>query len=119
MRIATFVTPGGHTCTLSAFPGDVGGLEANVRRWLGQLGVASPAEATLASFLGEVESLATEAGAAGSFLDFRAWEGLEAEAMLAALLEKEGFTVFLKLTAPPADLTAEEERFRALFRSLR
>jgi hypothetical protein len=39
MRIATFQTPQDVDVAVTAFPGDVGGLVANVNRWRGQVGV--------------------------------------------------------------------------------
>jgi hypothetical protein len=39
MRIATLVTDGGLEVAVTAFPGDVGGLLANVNRWRGQVGL--------------------------------------------------------------------------------
>ena len=39
MRLATYVVTGSTTCVISAFPGDVGGLEANIQRWRGQVGL--------------------------------------------------------------------------------
>lgn len=117
MRIASFVTGDGRECTLTAFPGDVGGLEANARRWLGQLGAPAPED--LPGILQTTETLSTDSGLAGQLLDFRGMVAGEGDAMLAGVIKKDHFTIFVKLIAPPQVLTAEEERFRALCRSIR
>lgn len=39
MRIATYTAPNGTEVAITAFPGDVGGLVANVNRWRGQVGL--------------------------------------------------------------------------------
>jgi len=41
MRYATFITPQNLEVTVAVFPGDVGGLLANVNRWRGQVGLES------------------------------------------------------------------------------
>ncbi len=41
MRYATFLTPQNLEVTVAVFPGDVGGLLANVNRWRGQVGLDS------------------------------------------------------------------------------
>ena len=41
MRIATFRAANGQEIAVTAFPGDVGGLLANVNRWRGQVGLES------------------------------------------------------------------------------
>ena len=117
MRIATFATEDGRECTLTAFPGDVGGLEANARRWLGQLRVPEPGN--LAAFVEAAETLSSRAGLEGRLLDFRPLVAGDGDAMLAAAFRKGDFTVFVKLTAPAAVLADEEARFRDLCLSLR
>lgn len=44
MRIATYQTTSGVEVAVTAFPGDVGGLVANVNRWRGQVGLDSTDE---------------------------------------------------------------------------
>lgn len=47
MRIATFKAPNGLEVAITAFPGDVGGLLANVNRWRSQVGADPVTEDTL------------------------------------------------------------------------
>ena len=49
MRYATFLTPENIEVTVAVFPGDVGGLLANVNRWRGQVGVDPIQESELHS----------------------------------------------------------------------
>jgi len=55
MRFATFMTPSGIEVTLAVFPGDVGGLLANVNRWRGQVGLSSIPEAELYEYAKQIE----------------------------------------------------------------
>lgn len=123
MRMATFtVTSGGHsaTCTLVRLSGAAGGLEANARRWIGQLGLAVPEDAALSAFLERQVRVESEGGYAGTVVDLaelgRASDG---SSMLAALIDLQGATLFVKLTGPADLLAAEKDRFIALCRSLR
>lgn len=120
MRLATFlVGPERAECTIVGFPGDVGGLEANLRRWLGQLQAEASDEA-LARFARNPDSFASEGGLTCLLYDFAAILPAEAAtSMLATVVPMEGQTFFVKLTGPRALLQQERERFAALCRSLR
>lgn len=59
MRRATFLVKGadGQTAEIavSAFPGDVGGLMANINRWRGQIGLAPAAPDEISGFTSDLE----------------------------------------------------------------
>jgi len=55
MRFATFNTPQNVEVTLAVFPGDVGGLLANVNRWRGQVGLNSIQEEELGEHAQQIE----------------------------------------------------------------
>jgi hypothetical protein len=117
MRLATFTLPGGE-CSITAFPGDTGGEEANLRRWLGQL-QASPTPAQLVQLGAAAVPFKTEAGWEGKLFDLTA--ALPADAasgMRAAIIPVQGQTVFVKLSGPPALLAEQAEALLALCRSL-
>lgn len=123
MRMATFVVESGDqtaTCTLVRLSGAAGGLEANVRRWIGQLGLAMPDDAALAAFLGNQLRLESDGGFSGTVVDL---SGLgtasDGSSMLAALVDIRGATLFVKMTGPAALLAAQKEQFIALCQSLR
>ncbi len=120
MRMATFlVGPDRKECTIVSFPGDVGGIEANLRRWIGQL-QATVADDALAKFARAPETFQSEGGLGCLVYDF---SGLlpagSAQSMLAAIVPMDGQTVFVKLMGPRDLLAAERERFLSLCRSLK
>ena len=119
LRLATFLVREGVECTVTAFPGAVGGLEANVRRWLGQLQVPDPGHEALAAFIAGAEIVETEGGRSGRLLDFRRLVPHAEVAILAGVFPGDDATLFVKLAAPPDVLAAEATRFEALCRSLR
>ncbi len=55
MRYATFMTQPGIEVTLAVFPGDVGGLLANVNRWRGQVGLGPIQENELSDVAKPIE----------------------------------------------------------------
>ncbi len=118
MRLATFRIGAGE-CTVTAFPGDVGGLEANLKRWLGQLNVAAE-DATVSAFARAPLTFHSEGGLPCLVFDFAALLPPDPPlSLLACVVPMEGQTAFLKFTGPPALLDAEREHFHALCRSLR
>ena len=56
MRIATFATQTPVEVTVTAFPGDVGGVLANVNRWRGQIGLAQINEESLHDSIEHLEN---------------------------------------------------------------
>jgi hypothetical protein len=120
MRMATFlVGPDRAECTIASFPGEVGGLEANLRRWAGQLDATVPDDA-LARFARSPETFESEGGLPCLVFDFAALLPADAPAsMLAAVVPMEGVTVFVKLMGRPALLAEQKAAFASLCRSLR
>ncbi len=55
MRYATFMTQPGIEVTLAVFPGDVGGLLANVNRWRGQVGLGPIQENELSDVAKQID----------------------------------------------------------------
>src|SRR5208283_5637634 len=56
MRKGSFAVGGGAEVAITAFPGDVGGVLANVNRWRGQAGLAPVDEASLGQVTTAIES---------------------------------------------------------------
>ncbi len=124
MRIAAFAIDrdgAKGTCTIISLGGAAGGLEANVRRWLGQLKVEAPPPNQFFAFLERQERIKTEGGYEGVLVDLTQIgdEAPDADSMLAALFTVDGSTLFVKLAAPRALLVKEREAFAKLCRSLR
>ncbi len=120
MRLATFkVGASGAECVITVFPGDVGGLEANLRRWLGQLQVNVP-DAEVAKFSRAPETFKSEGELPCLVYDFVALLPAEKpDSLLAAVVPLEGSTAFVKFAGTKALLAAEKENFLALCRSLK
>lgn len=101
-------------CSITAFPGDVGGDLANVNRWLGQLQQPPIDGAALQNLLTtlqvnglEVRLVELTGGAAG-----------DPQRMLSAIVPFANATWFFKLTGPDATVKAEKQAFLSLVRSI-
>jgi hypothetical protein len=118
MRLATY-TAGNSECVLYAFPGDVGGIEANLNRWRGQMGQPplSPEEIAALPAL-------TVLGQEAKVLDVQGdYTGMDGRAhtnqrMLAIAVLHKGFGIFVKLTGPAEEVAAEKSNFAAFCESL-
>lgn len=119
MRLATLRPDGAEgDCTIVVLGGVAGGTEANITRWLGQLGVELSDE-DLASFIAGAEELQSEGGLSGKFYDFTSLVGGEGDsAMLAGVFEIGRRTAFIKYTAQRNVLETHREGFLELCRSL-
>lgn len=116
MRIATW-TVEGQECTLMSFPGDVGGDEANIRRWLGQIGQAVPAEA-IAAFVAAPSRFTTAGGYEGRLFDFADLPGATGKSVLAAIIPIGDQSAFVKLMGDAKIIARQKPAFEALCRSI-
>lgn len=124
MRTATLWIEDGATqaeCTLIVLTGDVGGLAANVVRWLEQVQLPVPAAAELEAYLEALPRFTTAGGSTGVLIDFDEWVSADdARSTLASIISLEqGQTLFIKLTGPAALLRREKTNFIALCESIR
>ena len=116
LRLARFGLPGGGESTVVVLTGDAGGVEANVRRWLTQLGLDLPPE--------RVRSLLDDATSVRGDLDFALFDftplvsGRDATAFLAAIASAGGQTMFVKAEAPAGVLGEQRAAFIELLSSL-
>lgn len=96
----------GVVITVSAFPGDVGGLLANINRWRREVGLPEIAAADLPANTGAVT---TTAGAA-TLVDFRGTDAKTGQParLIAAVVPQGGQTWFYKLKGGEA--AAEEQK---------
>jgi len=105
MAVASFDVSVGEVkseCVVSKFPGDVGGLVANINRWRGQVGLPS---------LGETEAIASAESMVTPFgkIYYLKLENASAQkAMLTAILPGDDFVVFVKMM-PPIHLVSQLE----------
>jgi hypothetical protein len=97
--------------TLSAFPGDVGGLGPNVNRWRQQAGLAPLEEAAAVGLVKAVTFL----GKAGSSVELAGPE----RAILCFFNLNEEFSIFLKMDGTPGAVAAGKPAFEAFAASLK
>ncbi|HVY62435.1 MAG TPA: hypothetical protein VHF22_12320, partial [Planctomycetota bacterium] len=99
-------------CYVAVLGGAAGGTFMNVNRWRSQLGQGSLSEEQVAA-LRKVKVLGTEAPlveVAGNYTDMRG-EAHEGSMLLATMAPLDGYTVFVKMVGPEAEVRAERERF--------
>lgn len=116
MRIATWMVEG-QECTLMSFPGDVGGDEANIRRWLGQIGQTVPAEA-ITAFVASPTRFTTAGGFEGRLFDFADLPGATGKSVLASIIPIGDQSAFVKLMGDAKILARQKAAFEALCRSI-
>lgn len=114
MRHATYTAGEGANkveVVLSSFPGDVGGLWANVNRWRGQVGLGPIPQDQLAANVQAFEV----PGFVGHTMRLKG----EAQHMLGAAIKevKAERTWFIKITGTPAAIDAQEAAFVAFAKS--
>jgi hypothetical protein len=121
VRLATFSVAGNGDvdCYLTSLSGNAGGIEANVNRWRGQLGLppATPEELAAMPKIEMLGRQATLVEAAGEF------QGMDSEArpgwmLLGAVVELDGETLFAKMTGPEQAVRAEKDLFVSFCNSI-
>lgn len=114
MRLATYEMQGPSgpvEVAISRFPGDVGGMLANVNRWRGQVGLPPASEADLA---GMIEPFETP-GFKGSLLHI---QGVEQHIVVASIFEAgANQTWTVRVSAPPAIAEAVKPEIFAFART--
>ncbi len=114
MRRGSFrVTQDGESVDISitVFPGDVGGLVANVNRWRGQIGLPALAPEEIAPLVASLPW----SGGVGQLVDIRS----ETTRTLSAILPYGGNSWFIKMTGPIALVEAEKPAFLEFIGSIR
>jgi len=123
MRLATLTTSRGDqvaTCTLITLGGTAGGLEANVRRWFGQLKLDVPNGDEFTAFLERQERIQSEGDFEGVLVNLTEFgPASDGSSMLAALFSVNSTTLFIKMTGPLELLVAEKDHFAQFCKSLR
>jgi len=100
--------------SITAFPGDVGGLSANVNRWRGQVGLEPIGD----SEVGRVTEGLDANGLHFTLVDFAGAQGAGQQRILAAFAPWQGGTWFFKLTGPAALVEDEKPAFVAFLRTV-
>ena len=120
MRKATFIITGASAdeqaeLAVTAFPGDVGGLLANVNRWRGQLQLPPVDAAALHSTLThlDINTLHVE------LVELVGPEAPDRKRVLGAIVPVKGSTWFFKLTGPDAFVAGKKADFLGFLQTLK
>jgi hypothetical protein len=118
MRLGSFTADGSNggsaDISVTAFPGEAGGLSANLNRWRGQLQLPSLSNDELASVIQrtEIENVPTY------LVDFQtADKNLKPSRILGAVFQTADRTWFVKMTGPPDLLESQRQKFLDFVRS--
>jgi hypothetical protein len=111
MRKGSYGVAGGAEVAITAFPGDVGGVLANVNRWRGQAGLDPVDDAGLAQATTAIESNGLH------FLLVDVSNG--SSPLVAALVPWNGGTWFFKLTGSADAVTRAKPAFLAFLKTVR
>jgi len=117
MRKGSFAVKGGGAeadLSITAFPGDTGGLLANLNRWRGQVSLPPLAEAQLGA---SIEHLALGPLQA-ELVDFAGTVNGAPTRLLGAVVPHNGETWFFKLMGPDALVAAQKPAFREFLRTV-
>lgn len=125
MRIATFKradNPDAIDVSIVTLSGPAGGLEANLTRWAGQISLDLTANDGLSKLIDSAQILKTQNGLELKIFDFtQLQKGLDQseKSTVAAMVEINGSTVFVKMTGTVKTVTDNLESFKTLSRSVR
>ncbi len=125
MRLASFTaadSDGNIECAVISLAGQAGGLESNVLRWMGQIGISPPPEAELKQFLSNQKKITTQDGFPAAVIDLtqlQASENAQAPSMIAAIIELPAMTIFVKMTGSRGAVLKNRDQFEALCGSLK
>ena len=123
MRMASFhpvANPQAMDCYIIALAGPAGGLEANLQRWLGQLGLQASDDNV--SKLGlSAQTLRTKDGLevkVFDFTDLQAQGSPSDKSMIAAMIALNQTTVFVKMTGPIESVKENKDNYLKLLGSI-
>lgn len=119
MRKGSFAVTDGRGATadlsITAFPGDVGGLLANVNRWRGQVQLPPIGESELATATTPLESR----GLTFVVVDLANAAAPKTDRILGAIVPYDGATWFFKLRGPDALVEQQKAAFLAFLRTVK
>ncbi len=97
--------------SITAFPGDTGGLHANINRWRGQVGLAPASNA-------EIDQSVEHLDVNGLHVELVEMVGPSGIRLLGAIVPHQQETWFFKLTGPDALIAGEKAAFRAFVQTV-
>ena len=101
--------------TVTAFPGDVGGLEANLNRWRRQVGLPPAPMDTLREGLEEIEI----DGSPAQFVELIASPGAQSNGIAGAIIPRRSHTWFVKMVGDTTLLREQEPNLMGFLQSIR
>jgi hypothetical protein len=101
--------------SITAFPGDTGGLHANLNRWRGQVGLPPASPAELDAALQHVDGQ----GLHFEVIDLVGTGGNAPTRLLGAITNYNGNSWFFKLTGPDALVAGEKPAFLAFLQTVK
>ncbi len=123
MRLATFLnTDSAHPieCSIVSLGGGAGGLESNIRRWMGQINLAPVSDDDLSAFISKQEQLKSDGGLDMTVIDFTSLQNdSQADSMTAAILSLSDSRIFVKMTGKKENILKNREQFHSLCKSLK
>lgn len=121
MRLVTFRSGGTDRieCSVVSLSGVAGGLEANIARWLGQMGKQDfPAE-QLAKIITDAKNISSVGGFSVRVIDLIPLaQSSTDQAILGGVIQDQDKTIFIKMTGSKDALLRERSAFESLCRSL-
>ena len=114
VRFASFQTSEELPVTLVSFPGNVGGVDANIQRWLGQINQERSAR-EVSDFLDSLK-IETSKPVEGDplpyiLVDFQVWIPSSQMTMLVAIFSFSDQTAFIKMSGLQSEISKEKSNF--------
>jgi hypothetical protein len=123
MRRATYVVKGadGQTAevVVSVFPGDVGGLMANVNRWRGQIGMGPAAPDEISNFTSDLEVDGTKSTVVDLKADAVPAGKTQPPRMIVVTVPHAGSSWFFKITGDAQFVAAQKDAFLQFVKSVK
>jgi hypothetical protein len=106
--------------SVTHFAGDAGGLEANIRRWMGQIDVRMDS-AGMVDFIAKAERFQTATGESGLYIDLTellSGDMTQPNSIFGAIVPGKGYTLFVKAMGQRKKVSHERSSIRDFCRSL-
>lgn len=119
VRSVNLLVGAGTQCYVIVLPGESGGLELNVNRWLGEVQNDSLGAIEIEA-LPKVEALGQQVPLVEGFGDYQGMGGPEGESMilLGVPIIRSTTSIFIKMVGPEEEVAAEREHFLKFVASL-
>jgi hypothetical protein len=116
IRLASFQIDSETLCTIVSLEASAGDLEANVIRWLGQVGITDPNDSDLQDIMEAIETVPAQDGIIFKVVDLT---GLtpSGNSTIGSIAHLSGKTLFVKLTGPVEKIKALKGAYLELLQS--